>query len=95
MGTCNSHRLDLGLDGAAYTLCLTTWTYASLLLGATVWRELANRGTEAQTWPGLTGACLRGWGTYLGYGLPAAAQICMEWWAFEVIVFMAGKLPMR
>lgn len=32
-----------------------------------------------------------GWGRYLSYGVPAAVMICMEWWAYEVVIFMSGK----
>ena len=29
----------------------------------------------------------------LQYGLPATAMICLEWWAFELIIILAGILP--
>lgn len=35
----------------------------------------------------------QGWGGYLKYALPATVMICCEWWAYEVVIFMAGWLP--
>eukprot|EP01100_Stratorugosa_tubuloviscum_P012327 TRINITY_DN580_c1_g3_i3.p1 TRINITY_DN580_c1_g3~~TRINITY_DN580_c1_g3_i3.p1 ORF type:complete len:562 (-),score=201.80 TRINITY_DN580_c1_g3_i3:1271-2956(-) len=34
----------------------------------------------------------KGWPEYLKLGLPGAAMICFEWWAFEILTFLAGKL---
>jgi len=46
------------------------------------------------TWqkPGM--AMFSGWGRYLSYGVPAAVMICMEWWAYEVVIFMSGEQQM-
>jgi hypothetical protein len=30
------------------------------------------------------------WGEYLRYGLPAAAMIGLEWWAYEIVLVLAG-----
>ncbi|KAF8063707.1 DTX14 [Scenedesmus sp. PABB004] len=83
-------RWQLGLLGAARAFVLSQGTGAALLLGYTLWRDAARAGTPDATWPRPGAAVLAGWGTYLSYGLPAAAMICMEWWCYEVVIFMAG-----
>eukprot|EP00879_Flechtneria_rotunda_P024525 GHRR01026001.1.p1 GENE.GHRR01026001.1~~GHRR01026001.1.p1 ORF type:complete len:385 (+),score=140.35 GHRR01026001.1:898-2052(+) len=45
---------------------------------------------EAATWVRPAWSAFAGWGKYLSYGVPAAAMICMEWWCYEVVIFMAG-----
>ncbi|KAF8063706.1 Slc47a1 [Scenedesmus sp. PABB004] len=84
---------QLGLLGAARAFVLSQGTGAALLLGYTLWRDAARAGTPDATWPRPGAAVLAGWGTYLSYGLPAAAMICMEWWCYEVVIFMAGGRP--
>lgn len=34
----------------------------------------------------------RGWGEYLSVSAPATLMICAEWWAFEVLIILAGRL---
>ncbi len=33
-----------------------------------------------------------GWGEYLSIAIPGATMICLEWWAFEAINLLCGKL---
>ena len=35
---------------------------------------------------------LRGWGEYFAISIPATIMICSEWWAFEVIMVIAGLI---
>lgn len=35
---------------------------------------------------------LRGWCEYLKISLPSTIMICAEWWAFEILIIMAGIL---
>lgn len=36
---------------------------------------------------------LQGWAAYLRFGLPCVMMVCLEWWMWEVIVWLAGLLP--
>ena len=45
-----------------------------------------------QCWDGLSHKALRRWRVFLEIGLPSAGQICIEWWAIELITFEAGLL---
>ena len=35
---------------------------------------------------------LRGWGEYFAISIPATVMICSEWWAFEVLMIIAGLI---
>lgn len=85
-------RYKMGLDGGAWAFVLSTGTYSLLLLVYTCVRDArrAARRHPQHTWPGFSWRALEGWASYLHYALPAAAMICMEWWIFECVIFMAG-----
>ena len=38
---------------------------------------------------------LKAWGEYLKLGIPAAIMLCAEWWAFEILVILAGVLSVQ
>lgn len=65
----------------------------AVVLTWTVLRNKRLAGTPRQTWDGLSMEAFSKWGEYLVYGGPAALMICLEWWAYEVIIIMAGWLP--
>lgn len=88
--SCRWCRWKTGLRGAALAFVLANGTSTVLLLAYVIWRDVRARGTAQSTWPGLGKGALQGWGSYLSYGVPAAAMICMEWWCYEVVIFMAG-----
>jgi Na+-driven multidrug efflux pump len=80
----------LGLDGAAYAKVLSQVTSTLLLLAYSCGRGWKLGGSEDATWAGLSMQACCGWGTYLTYALPSMAMICVEWWACEVEIVMAG-----
>jgi MATE family multidrug resistance protein len=84
-------RQGMGLDGAAYAFILCQVLTCAGLLGYVIYRAAKQRGQPQQTWPGWSGAAFQRWPEYLSYGIPAAAMICMEWWAYEVVILMAGE----
>ncbi|GAX72839.1 hypothetical protein CEUSTIGMA_g294.t1 [Chlamydomonas eustigma] len=90
------HRLQLGLDGAAYANALSQVTSTIILTTYVFWRDFGMIGSVKGTWPGLqfqlaleSSAVYQ----YLSFGVPAAAMICLEWWAFEVLIILAGLIP--
>ena len=35
--------------------------------------------------------CLQDWGKFIRLCLPGMLMLCMEWWGFEIGVFLTGK----
>lgn len=86
-------QCQLGLDGAAFAFIACQVTTLLGLLAYVVYRAWRLQGKREQTWGGWSGEAFKGWGEYCSYGLPAAAMIAGEWWAYEVIILLAGLLP--
>lgn len=86
-------QFQLGLDGAAFAFIACQVATLLGLLGYVVYRAWRLQGKREQTWGGLSREAFQGWGEYCSYGLPAAAMIAGEWWAYEVIILLAGLLP--
>jgi hypothetical protein len=93
-GPTTNHRLQLGLNGAAYAFVLSQATSCLLLIAYTAWRDtrMAAAADPQATWSRPSMAVFAGWGTYLSYGVPACLMICMEWWCYEVLILLAGAL---
>lgn len=85
-------RCQLGLDGAAFAFIACQVTTLLGLLGYVVYRAWRLQGKREQTWGGWSGEAFQGWGEYCSYGLPAAAMIAGEWWAYEVGCFLWSGL---
>ncbi|DBA93746.1 hypothetical protein WJX82_004690 [Trebouxia sp. C0006] len=85
--------LGLGLDGAALAVNVAQFTTMMGLLVYIGWREKQLKGTDKQTWHGWDLQCLRGWWPYVKIAVPSLAMICVEWWCFEAIILLAGRLP--
>ncbi|PSC75850.1 MATE efflux family [Micractinium conductrix] len=88
-------KLHGGLDGAAFAM-VATWALMLCMLGAFVaWHERRRAGTPMQTWHGWSRDCLnlRALWAYTKLAVPSSAMTCLEWWAYEFCIFMAGWLP--
>lgn len=86
-------KAGLGLDGAAAAM-VATWVTMLCMLGAYVaWHERRRRGTPQQTWHGWSRDCLKGLGAYYRLAVPFTLMVCLEWWAYEFTIFLAGWLP--
>lgn len=86
-------RLGLGLTGAAYAYGCCHLTSVTLLSSYVAYRSISMKGQPGNTWGGFSKKAFSGWGEYLSYGVPTAVMICMEWWAYEVLILLAGALP--
>ena len=88
------HTFGLGMDGAAYAFICCQLVQAGGLIGYLIYHTKKNIGLPTTTWGGfsLTQASSN-WGDYLRYGIPAALMISLEWWIYEIAVFMNGWLP--
>lgn len=91
------YPVGLGIDGAAYALVAVEITMAAGL----AWycyvlekrREAGLEGSTQRTWLGWSPEALTGWGQFLRHGAPSIVMICAEWWTFECLVILAGRLP--
>jgi MATE family multidrug resistance protein len=86
-------KCQLGLDGAALAFIACQVTTLLGLLGYVMYRAWRLQGKREQTWGGWSGEAFQGWGEYCSYGLPAAAMIAGEWWAYEVSLQQGSSAP--
>lgn len=48
---------------------------------------------DPRTWAGWSfKEATKGWAEFLRLGIPGAAMLSLEWWAFEIISLFAGAL---
>jgi len=45
-----------------------------------------------ETWGGWSLEAFSRWGEFLKIGIPGMLMLCLEWWAFEIMSFLAGIL---
>jgi len=76
----------LGLVGAGLAMSALYGAQLALLAAAT-WRGAGRlpRWTLA--------AVLEGWRGHAAVALPACAMVCVEWWTWEIVMFLSGMLP--
>ncbi|XP_048441679.1 protein DETOXIFICATION 19 isoform X2 [Pyrus x bretschneideri] len=82
------HWTGLGYVGAPLAASISVWI--SMLMLATY--VLCAKKFE-HTWEGFTLESFHYVLTNLKLALPSAAMVCLECWAFEILVFMAGVMP--
>ncbi|XP_028100352.1 protein DETOXIFICATION 19-like isoform X2 [Camellia sinensis] len=78
----------LGFKGAALSVSISLWI-AALMLGVYV---LCAKRFES-TWHGFSIESFRHVFVNLKLALPSAAMLCLEDWAFELLVLLAGLMP--
>ncbi|MFQ6661351.1 hypothetical protein Gotur_029541 [Gossypium turneri] len=79
---------DLGFKGAPLAASISLWISLVLLSSYVV---LAQRFEE--TWSGLSSESFRLVFANLKLAIPSAAMVCLEYWAFELLVLLAGLMP--
>ncbi|GFP79668.1 mate efflux family protein alf5 [Phtheirospermum japonicum] len=82
------HWTALAYRGAPLAASISLWV-SVLILGLYVLK--AERFN--QTWTGLSSESFRHVYSNLKLALPSAAMVCLEYWAFETLVLLAGLLP--
>ncbi|KAM1808166.1 hypothetical protein ACFX11_031083 [Malus domestica] len=82
------HWTGLGYVGAPVAASISIWI--SMLTLATY--VLCAKKFE-HTWEGFTLESFHYVLPNLKLALPSAAMVCLEYWAFEILVFMAGVMP--
>ncbi|XP_010684777.2 protein DETOXIFICATION 18 [Beta vulgaris subsp. vulgaris] len=79
---------SLGLPGAALAASFTFWISAIMLL------LYVNYSKECEhTWGGFSTESFHHVVGNLKLALPSAAMVCLEYWAFEILVLLAGLFP--
>ncbi|MFQ6664274.1 hypothetical protein Gotur_031449 [Gossypium turneri] len=79
---------DLGFKGAPLAASISLWISLVFLSSYVV---LAQRFEE--TWSGLSSESFRLVFANLKLAIPSAAMVCLEYWAFELLVLLAGLMP--
>lgn len=80
--------LKLGVGGVALALALNT---LNLNVGLVLYILVSSK--PLNPWHGLTiFSTFTGWGPLLKLALPSCASICLEWWWYEIMMFLCGVL---
>ncbi|KAK3588460.1 hypothetical protein CHS0354_025117 [Potamilus streckersoni] len=79
--------MNLGIIGASVAVCISLWSvvifHVIYIIGWKVYRV---------TWTGFSWECLEDWGQFFSLAVPGMAMRCLEWWSYEIFVFIAGLL---
>ncbi|KAA0064319.1 protein DETOXIFICATION 19-like [Cucumis melo var. makuwa] len=79
---------SLGLEGAALAASISLWV-AFLIVAIHVFKSQKYE----LTWGGFSVEAFDYIFVNLKLALPSAAMVCLEYWAFEILVFLAGLAP--
>uniref|UniRef100_A0A803JM60 Multidrug and toxin extrusion protein n=1 Tax=Xenopus tropicalis TaxID=8364 RepID=A0A803JM60_XENTR len=79
--------LGLGVMGSACANTVSQFIQMILLFLYIVWRRL-----YADTWGGWSQACFEEWGAFIRLAVASMLMLCIEWWAFEISMFLAGPV---
>ncbi|KAF7141589.1 hypothetical protein RHSIM_Rhsim06G0200800 [Rhododendron simsii] len=82
------HWTPLGFNGASLAVSISLWIAVLFLAG---YMLLAKKFHK--TWNGFSAESLGHVFTNLKLALPSAAMVCLEYWAFELLVLLAGVMP--
>ncbi|KAI8552533.1 hypothetical protein RHMOL_Rhmol06G0274500 [Rhododendron molle] len=82
------HWTPLGFKGAALAVSISLWIAVLLLAGYVLLEKKFHK-----TWNGFSAESLGHVYTNLKLALPSAAMVCLECWAFELLVLLAGVMP--
>lgn len=80
--------LKLGVSGVALALA---WNTLNLNIGLVIYILLSKKSLKP--WAGLSVlSTFSGWGPLLKLALPSCASVCLEWWWYEIMMFLCGLL---
>ncbi|VAI61974.1 unnamed protein product [Triticum turgidum subsp. durum] len=80
--------LGFGLVGASAAISITLWFSCMMLLGYVM------RSKEfSETWKGFSTDAFNYVMPTIKLATPSAIMVCLEYWAFELLVLIAGLLP--
>ncbi|XP_030541863.1 protein DETOXIFICATION 53-like [Rhodamnia argentea] len=80
--------LGLGVKGVSLAL---SWNTINLNLGLLIY--LAASPTTLKPWHGAGfSSILQGWRPLLALALPSCVSVCLEWWWYEIMLFLCGLI---
>ncbi|KAE8677308.1 MATE efflux family protein ALF5 [Hibiscus syriacus] len=82
------NKTSLGFKGAPMAVSISTWISFLLLAMYVVFADKFKN-----TWKGLSVESFQYIIRNLKLALPSAAMFCLEGWAFQILVFLAGLMP--
>ncbi|XP_022753985.1 protein DETOXIFICATION 18-like [Durio zibethinus] len=82
------NRTSLGFKGAPLAASISIWISFLLLAIYVIFAKKFEN-----TWKGLSFESFHYILKNLKLALPSAAMVCLEFWAFEILVFLAGLMP--
>ncbi|KAK2174351.1 hypothetical protein NP493_810g01016 [Ridgeia piscesae] len=80
-------QLHWGTDGSAVAQVCAYFTLFALTFLYIVWTK-----AYKDTWGGWSSDSLQGWGTFARISISGMLMLCLEWWGFELGVFLTGLL---
>ncbi|OEL30324.1 Protein DETOXIFICATION 19 [Dichanthelium oligosanthes] len=80
--------LGLGLAGASAAASATFWISCLMLLAYVIRSE-----AFSETWKGFSAEAFKYVLPTMKLATPSAVMVCLEYWAFELLVLIAGLLP--
>ncbi|KAF3441492.1 hypothetical protein FNV43_RR15406 [Rhamnella rubrinervis] len=80
-------KLKLGIVGAALAIDISYWVNAILL-----WFYMKFSSSCQKTRPVFSMQVFQSIKEFFRFGVPSALMICLEWWAFEVVILLSGLL---
>ncbi|XP_030511893.1 protein DETOXIFICATION 18-like [Rhodamnia argentea] len=81
------HWTVLGFEGAPLAASISLWLSVLVLAIYVIWSKRCKN-----SWDGLSFESFSYIFTNLRLALPSAAMVCLEYWAFEILVFLAGVM---
>ncbi|XP_011029501.1 PREDICTED: MATE efflux family protein LAL5-like [Populus euphratica] len=82
------HKTDLGFRGASLAVSISFWISTLVLVIYVIYSKKFKH-----TWEGFSSESLRHIPINLKLALSSAAMVCLEYWAFELLVLIAGMMP--
>ncbi|XP_012583062.1 PREDICTED: multidrug and toxin extrusion protein 2-like [Condylura cristata] len=79
--------LDLRVSGSAWANTISQYLLCVLLFLYIWWRKL-----YLDTWGGWSRDCFQEWGSFIRLAVPSMFMVCIETWAFEIGVLLAGLI---
>ncbi|XP_067865996.1 multidrug and toxin extrusion protein 1-like [Heterodontus francisci] len=79
--------LTLGVPGSAVANVASQYCQAILLFVYIRWKKL-----YVDTWAGWSTDCLQEWGHFIQLAIPSMLMLCIEWWMFEIGIFLVGLI---
>ncbi|KAK1428057.1 hypothetical protein QVD17_16884 [Tagetes erecta] len=79
--------LKLGIMGIA--LASTSFTY-NMNLGLVLYVYMSNVAIKPSITKTNIASILKGWGPLLSLAIPSVCSVCLEWWLYEIILFLSG-----